>query len=431
MKSLMMATLLVAGVALADDTRDKGRYEPRFRDPVIEELRQREEQRVEQADEATAKIRKQQKQRKERERKEEKSLVASLPAAAVPAGPKAFKQLPHLKPAAQYMTGTCWSFSTTSLLESEVQRTRGKKIKLSEMFTVYHEYLEKLARYVRERGDSELSEGSEPNAVTRIFKLYGAVPHAAYPGVPAKDGRHDHQRLSDDFAALAKHVKQHDLWDEGVALQMARAILDRELGKPPARFAFEGKRYTPKTFLKQALRLDPDDYVSIMSTSSEPFYARGVLDVADNWWRDDSYHNVPLDEFYKAFQGSMTRGYSIIIAVDVSEPGKDSLNDAMFVPTFDIPAAYIDQDAREYRTLHEVTTDDHGVHVVGHVKHAGHDWYLVKDSGRASRRGKHKGYFFVRADYIRLKVMAFMVHRDAVPELLARFAAPGSKTRTR
>ena len=69
-----------------------------------------------------------------------------------------------------------------------------------------------------------------------------------------------------------------------------------------------------------------------------------------------------------------------------------------------------------------MTTDDHGVHVVGFTEHDGHDWFLVKDSGRSARRGKHEGYYFVRGDYIRLKVMAFAVHRDAVKDLLARFS---------
>ena len=71
-------------------------------------------------------------------------------------------------PVSQGNTGTCWSFSTTSFLESEVNRIHNKKVKLSEMYTVYCEYLEKTKRFINERGNSEISEGSEANAVTRI-----------------------------------------------------------------------------------------------------------------------------------------------------------------------------------------------------------------------------------------------------------------------
>ncbi len=93
----------------------------------------------------------------------------------------------------------------------------------------------------------------------------------------------------------------------------------------------------------------------------------------------------------------------------------------MFVPDYDIPPSRIDQLAREYRFVHKVTTDDHGIHVVAHIEHGGHDWFLAKDSGRSSRRGKYEGYYFVRGDYIRLKVLAFTVHKDAVTDLLAKF----------
>ena len=83
---------------------------------------------------------------------------------------------------AQYNTNTCWSFSTTSYYESEIFRLSGKKIKLSEIWTVYFEYLEKVRRFVRERGDSLVAEGGEGNALNRIWKTYGIVPAEAYPG---------------------------------------------------------------------------------------------------------------------------------------------------------------------------------------------------------------------------------------------------------
>jgi len=76
--------------------------------------------------------------------------------------------------------------------------------------------------------------------------------------------------------------------------------------------------------------------------------------------------------------------------------------------------------SRELRIYNGTTTDDHGVHVVGWMNHAGHDWFLIKDSGRSARRGRFKGYYFVRDDYIKLKVLSFMVHRDAVVDVLKK-----------
>ncbi|MDP2115370.1 MAG: C1 family peptidase, partial [Bacteroidota bacterium] len=61
--------------------------------------------------------------------------------------------------------GTCWSFSTTSFYESEVQRQHGKKVEISEIYSAYFEYVEKARRFIEKRGDSEFSEGSEGNAL--------------------------------------------------------------------------------------------------------------------------------------------------------------------------------------------------------------------------------------------------------------------------
>ncbi|HKI87785.1 MAG TPA: C1 family peptidase, partial [Draconibacterium sp.] len=96
-------------------------------------------------------------------------------------------------------TGTCWCFSTSSLYESEVYRQTGKKVKLSEIYTVYWEYVEKARRFIEKRGDSNFDEGSEGNAVRRIMKMYGAVPESEYTGL--LDGRkfHSHAKMMEEM----------------------------------------------------------------------------------------------------------------------------------------------------------------------------------------------------------------------------------------
>jgi len=404
------------------------RYETVVLDPVLEELREKDEKWEDDQGAKTSEIKKKQEEKKEKERKEKKVLVSSLPPDQVPASPEAFKQIPHLPPVPQYYTGTCWSFATTSFLESEVIRTTGREIKLSEMATVYWEYLAKASRFMAERGDSLFSEGSEAGAVLRVWKEQGAWPLDAFPGALGEDKRHDHQRMVREMTGLLDSFKAQGMWDEASALSMLRVILDRHLGGPPESYTFEGKTLDPKTFMSQELAIDPDDYVSFLSTLSFPFYTQGEFDVPDNWWHDASYYNVPLTEFYGAIKKAAADGYSMVIAVDYSEPGRDADNDVMFIPDFDIPADHIDQLAREYRLAHGVTTDDHGVHLVGTLSHGGHDWFLVKDSSRGALRGEHKGYFFVRDDYILLKVLSFTVHRDGAADLLAKFSSKASSS---
>ncbi|MBW2264233.1 MAG: peptidase C1 [Deltaproteobacteria bacterium] len=398
-----------------------GRYETRYLDPVIEELREADEAWKKEQGKATGAIRDRQEEQEEQERKDKKILKSSLPEDQRPASPDDFETVNHQPVQAQYYTGTCWSFGTTSFLESEVERITNNPVKLSEIATVYWEYQAKAARYVQERGDSFFVEGSECNSVTRMWKEHGAWPLAAYPGVTGEDPRHDHQRLYREMKAVLTAMNKKDLWDETTVLSMIRVIEDRELGRPPETFEHEGKTMTPIEFRDEVLKIVPDDYVQFISTLEMPFFVTGEFDVPDNWWHDDSYHNAPLEDFYSAIRGAITSGYSVAIAVDVSEPGKDAGNDVFFVPDYDIPGDHIDQLAREYRFAHKVTTDDHAVHVVGFTEHAGHDWFLIKDSGRSARHGKHEGYYFMRDDYVRLKVLSFMVHRDAVEELLGKF----------
>ena len=92
---------------------------------------------------------------------------------------------------------------------------------------------------------------------------------------------------------------------------------------------------------------------------------------------------------------------------------------------FDIPVEEIDDNARQFRFSNGTTTDDHGMHLVGYYEKDGTDWYLIKDSGSGSRNNDETapefGYYFFRGDYIKLKMMDFMVHKDAIPDLLRKF----------
>ena len=128
-----------------------------------------------------------------------------------------------------------------------------------------------------------------------------------------------------------------------------------------------------------------------------------------------------MDEWYDIIKNAVKSGYTITIGGDVSEPGYNGFEDAAIVPEFDIPQKYINQDSREFRFYNKTSADDHGIHLVGYKKVDGHDWFLIKDSARSSRHGKFEGYYFYRDDYIKLKMLTFMVHKDAMKDVLKRF----------
>ena len=347
-----------------------------------------------------------------------KQFVVDLSAFDAPKNLDEFARVWHNPPTSQGNTNTCWCFSTVSFFESEVYRLYGKKVRISEAFTVYGEYLERTKRFVRERGRSAVAEGSEANAVTRDWKIYGCVPWEAYSGLKSGQKFHDHAKLIAEISSYLDHLRAANAWNEDEALKTVEAILDHYLGVPPVKFVVEGKEYTPQGYLKDYLRIDPDDYLDVVSYLQQPFGQQVEYQVPDNWWHSQDYYNVPLETYMKILKSALHKGYSLSLGGDVSEPGKNAEKKVFMIPSFDIPSEAIDDSARQFRFGNNTTTDDHGVHLIGYKEAKGQTWFLIKDSGSSSFNKDPKGYYFLTEDYIKLKMMDFMVHKDAVKGFL-------------
>lgn len=354
-----------------------------------------------------------------------RSMMVDFTTVDAPRGVGDFTTVPHLPPVMQGLSGMCWCFSTTSLLESEIIRQTGRRIKLSEMHTIYWEYVEKAREFVRTRGKSHLGEGSEANAVFRIWKQYGVVPGESYTGL--KDGRdfHDHENtLFPEIQRYLESVKEDAAWNEDAVIATVRSILRRSIGDPPAAVTVDGRSLTPREYLATVIRLSPDEYVDFLSFMEHPPYTMIEFEVPDNWWHSTDYHNVPLEDFMTIIRRSVRAGYSVGIGGDFSEPGYAWGPAGMaVVPAFDIPSTAITPEARQFRFNNGTTTDDHGLHIVGYCERGGKDWYLVKDSWSSAYNSAHPGYYFFHEDYVRLKMLGCSVHREAVKDILAKFPA--------
>jgi len=82
----------------------------------------------------------------------------------------------------QQKTGTCWSFATTSFLESEAIRMGQKDIDLSEMYVVYNIYKDKAANYVLRQGKANFSQGALAHDLIRAVDKHGVIPESLYSG---------------------------------------------------------------------------------------------------------------------------------------------------------------------------------------------------------------------------------------------------------
>ena len=93
------------------------------------------------------------------------------------------KQLPATSVKNQYRSGTCWSYSAISFLESELLRTGKDTFDLSEMYCVRNAYSDKALLYIRFNGKHNFGGGGASHDVTNVLKKYGMMPDEAYSGM--------------------------------------------------------------------------------------------------------------------------------------------------------------------------------------------------------------------------------------------------------
>lgn len=356
-----------------------------------------------------------------KESKPEKVFHMDFSGLDLPQSLNQFDTLWHQPPISQGNTGACWCFAATSYFESEIYRLSKREIKLSEMYTVYWEFVEKARRFVRERGNSLFAHGSMGNAVIRIWKKYGVVPAVSYNGLRSEQKYHDHSQMFAEMKVYLDSIKKNNIWNEADVLGNIKSILNHYMGEPPLKVLLKDKELTPLEYLENVVQFNLEDYIDILSLKEKEYYRKVVHPVADNWWFNADYYNVPLDEFILIINRALTKGSTITLGGDTSEPGYDAQYEVALVPTFDIPSAYIDENARQFRFSNKSTTDDHAIHAVGIMKKGGEYWYLIKDSGSGAQNGPNKGYRFYHQDYVKLKMLGMMVHKEMLGKILNQF----------
>jgi len=325
--------------------------------------------------------------------------------------------------------GTCWSFSTVAMLESEALRTNDAlaeslaeakvELDLSDYYPVYWAYVEKAREFARRKGENaRFTDGGLSHDVTWLVSEYGIVPESDYAVVE------DYGAMRAELDAVLAARKQSGEWDEEAVVSEIRTVLDRHLAPPPATITVDGREMTPVTYATEYLGLDPAAYLEITSYTDIPMYGRGELDVPDNWWDYDGYYNVPLDEFRRLTNAALDAGYPVVFDMDWGDPGASWNEAGLAVLPPDAAPGGPDQAIRQADLESGRTTDDHLVLAVDRRQVDGHDWYLIKNShGTGSGR---RGYVWVRGDYMALRVLAVMVHEDAIdPELASRLEAAG------
>ena len=324
----------------------------------------------------------------------------------------------HFPPVNQDTTLICWSFSTLSFIESEMKRFGGEEVKLSVIYPVYYGFIEKAKYFIQTKGNSRFKAGDLFGTVINVIKKYGIVPEMDYTGKLTQKKTYNQNKMYNELYTFMENVKKDSLWNENIVIPKVKEIMNNHIGSPPKEISYKNEKYSPLEFANEIVNLKWEDYIKVTSFKTSDFFKPTSLNVPDNWLQDSSYLNVPLEIFYNSLKKAIKNNYSMAIDGDLSEPGRVGEKDICFIPEYDIPSNAISQDAREYRFKKELTTDDHLMHIVGYKRLNDKDWFLVKDSWRDAFEGQHKGYFFMTDDFVKLKILAYMIHKDAIPEIM-------------
>ena len=344
----------------------------------------------------------------------------------------------------QASSGTCWSFSTISFLESEAIRLgkitdEAKYPDFSEFFVVSNSYKERAEKYIRLDGKLGFSAGSGSGDVFVVVRDHGIVPNAEMSGMNYGTPLPQQAELDAVLLAYVQAVSRNTrtlstAWKRGFD-----AVVDEYLGKAPETFVVDGVTYTPASY-RDAMKINPDDYIELTSFTHHPFYTWFALEVCDNWRGSQSF-NVPIDELMAVVDNALDNGYTVCWGADVSHDGftrdglgilidtkasaagsdqehwvgKEEGKPAPVVVIESVPT----QESRQKEFDNKTMTDDHGMHIYGiATDQDGKKYYMVKNSW--GETGKYKGIWYVTEAFLKAQTLDITVHKSALTKDLKK-----------
>jgi aminopeptidase C len=296
-------------------------------------------------------------------------------------------------------------------------------------------------------GENNFGEGGSFADVLDCIKYYGIVPDQAQTGLNYGETKHRHGELNQLLATYVDVIvknpnrKLSTAWFNGF-----NGILNAYLGECPETFTYNGKQYSPHSFVK-FLGINMDDYISLTSFTHHPFYTEFPIEVPDNWRWANSY-NVPMSELMQAIDNSIDKGYTVAWASDVSErgftrkgiavvpdtaareaTGSDQARWVRLTPaerenrlnniTGPVPEKTITQEMRQEAFDVYETTDDHGMLIYGIAQDQnGKQYYMVKNSWGVDNQ--YKGSWYASVPFVQYKTLNIIVNKAVLPKELKK-----------
>ena len=363
----------------------------------------------------------------------------------------------------QQYSGNCWIFASGRVLASKMHKKGKKAPMLSPSFVNYYNMRQTANALLREAARAgnkkqrpdfkrveEADEGGFQIWAMKIIQRHGFVPERSMP-------------MSADAADPALYVNRLQTLLVKAQGDLARvkgrgapakrkamlkkyqgqvdALLDTAIGKPPKRFTYQGKRYTPRTFASKFLGLKPQDtdYVTLTHYTDRSFNRRYRSGKAPGMNSFDEY-NVSMSTIQKAVKRSVRRGEAVLFGINVSEDhphrayGENlprAAKGLLSIKAFDygklIPSPNISKRdklrAGLWQANHAMTITGYDPGRKGVIK-----WKVENSHGRGSG---DKGFFHMYDDYFKRHVEDVVVPRSAVPAHILKRADAQPRARAR
>ena len=182
--------------------------------------------------------------------------------------------------------GTCWAYAMLAAIETE-HLMRGDSVNLSPYYAVRSSLEEQMMRFYLSMGKTEVHDRGTGHTLLNTLTRKGMVAYDAYHPTGNPQTAVVIRKIT-HAAQAAIHAK--------VGLQryskIINELLDESFGAKPKQVYMLGAQYTPEEFARSVCA--NNEYTSYTSFTHHNMGSRYVLEVADNWERDETY-NLPLD----------------------------------------------------------------------------------------------------------------------------------------
>ena len=329
----------------------------------------------------------------------------------------------------QNSSGTCWAYSSLAFLESEaIKKNPALKedLDLCESFLISKTYVDRADKHVRTHGDASFSQGGSFEDAIYCMEHYGFIPEGImpYPITEYGDSLFNFGQLFPPMTAYLESISKSGAkkiypkaWKG--ALQ---SMLDGYFGKCPEEFEYKGVRYTPQSFVKDYLKLDPKDYVSLTSYTHHPYWStfmRVMYESVKNGWTFAWGADVSEDGFSR--RSGKNKSVAMVpdtkfkagVGSDQARWTGEKASEKVEIVSANAEKA-ITPEMRQEAYDNWETTDDHGMQIYGIAKDQyGKEYFMMKNSWGES--GPFKGFWYVSQAYAAYKTMNIVINKNAVP----------------